>query len=196
LPSFIWYDAFSKPGTWPPLGLQLLEGLDEKVYTCAENQSINRTITDFKQRSCDDSLQEFLTDRRGYGLKTKRKINVDEHIIEYKGEPITEAEMLAKGGRNISYIFAVGQPVEKPYLDARHKGNKARFLNHRCGHGPKGPNCQMERWVVDNCARLILVAKRDIEIDEELTINYDAAFEDECWCGSPMCVSTNGKNEA
>ncbi|KAG4427034.1 hypothetical protein IFR05_017483, partial [Cadophora sp. M221] len=30
LPSFIWYDAFSKPGTWPPLGLQLLEGLDEK----------------------------------------------------------------------------------------------------------------------------------------------------------------------
>ena len=97
LSPLIWHDPFSKPGTWPPAGLQLLDGLTDSVQTCAENKSMNyecnadncvakdcknRTIADSRQYSSDGSLQVFLTDRRGYGLKTNREINADEYIVQ------------------------------------------------------------------------------------------------------------------
>ena len=51
-------------------------------------------------------------------------------------------------------------------IDATRTGNDARYMAHSLN-----PNCQCQRWVVDNQPRGFMVALRDIAPGEELTYN-------------------------
>uniref|UniRef100_A0A1I8EN13 Histone-lysine N-methyltransferase n=1 Tax=Wuchereria bancrofti TaxID=6293 RepID=A0A1I8EN13_WUCBA len=75
-------------------------------------------------------------------------------------------------------------------VDAYHKGNIARFINHSCA-----PNCEMQRWSVNGHYRIGLFALRG----EELTYDYNwDAFEFDdvtiCCCGAPNCRHFLNKN--
>ncbi len=52
-------------------------------------------------------------------------------------------------------------------IDATRTGNDARYMAHS-----QDPNCQCQKWVVDNQPRAFMVALRDIAPGEELTYNY------------------------
>ena len=114
-------------------------------------------------------------------------------IIEYTGERIPLARLLADAGA------AAGAPVytfrlnESTVVDGTRGGNEARLINHSCD-----PNCEV--YVFEE--RLYVYAMRDIARGEELTFDYhlsralkgatkrgaSAAYP--CRCGSPKCRGT------
>ncbi|VDO32418.1 unnamed protein product [Haemonchus placei] len=90
------------------------------------------------------------------------------------------------------YMFEIGSMI----IDATKKGNCSRFMNHSCE-----PNAVCEKWYVPRtpCAidRIGFFAKRDIELGEEITFDYQ--FENygreaqRCFCGAASCTGWIGK---
>lgn len=120
-----------------------------------------------------------------------------------KGTPIMEYE-----GKRISPQEADEQPSadpDNPYhtfffslsngkiIDGAQQGNDARWINHSCE-----PNC--EGHENDAGDRVFIIAKRDIEADEELLYDYALTIDEPlteelkknyaCWCGAPNCRGT------
>lgn len=95
---------------------------------------------------------------KGFGLIAKTFISQDTLIIEYVGELVTEKEyrsrLVTKQTQN-TYFMQYGR---KLYIDAEHKGNDSRFMNHSCN-----PNCQPRPWIVKGVERIGLFALHDIE---------------------------------
>ena len=52
-------------------------------------------------------------------------------------------------------------------IDAKYKGNRARFINHSCQ-----PNCETQKWLIDGETCVCIFALRDILPGEELTYDY------------------------
>lgn len=54
-------------------------------------------------------------------------------------------------------------------IDATTRGSICRLVNHSCG-----PNCRMEKWIVDGKPRMALFAgESGIMAGEELTFDYN-----------------------
>ena len=82
------------------------------------------------------------------------------------------------------YQFRVGPDL---VLDATKKGSVARFINHSCD-----PNCYavIKTTPQDGRRHIIIVSKRLILMDEEITYDYQFPLEDEkipCLCGAACC---------
>ncbi|KHJ97461.1 SET domain protein, partial [Oesophagostomum dentatum] len=129
-----------------------------------------------------------------------------QFIIEYVGEVVSSEEFakrLKRYGRDPThthhYMFEIGSMI----IDATKKGNCSRFMNHSCE-----PNAVCEKWYVPKtpCAidRIGFFAKRDIELGEEITFDYQFQnyglnyheFRREaqrCYCGAPSCTGWIGK---
>jgi histone-lysine N-methyltransferase SETD2 len=114
-------------------------------------------------------------------------------VCEYIGEVISHVSMekrmklytekkkhqhiymmeLQKG--EVSYFIAPNVPPsqhrDSQYIDATRKGGIARFVNHSCN-----PNCEIQQWTVGTHLRMVVAAKRDIAVDEELTFNYNMGY--------------------
>ena len=156
-------------------------------------------------------LRVFRTDDgRGFGLKTRDAIDGDDFVIEVLGEVVskrtaslrhfqyTSARDSGKGTEALPIYMSVLE--EGRVLDATHKGNESRFLNHSCR-----PNCALVKLrahpgadaeaSAKGEARLAVFTLRDIEAGEELTVSYDwrglnflaAEVERPCLC-SPGCT--------
>jgi len=71
-------------------------------------------------------------------------------------------------------------------IDARKKGNLARFINHSCN-----PNCQTRKWTVESELRVGIFALRDIPAKTELTFDYQferfGPKKQKCFCGEANC---------
>lgn len=97
----------------------------------------------------------------GRGIFTSVDIPADSLICKIEGEVIDEAECIRREEEeNNVYIFW----NDDSYIDTANT-TLIRHLNHYCS-----PNCY-----VDDCdeSSLVLVADRDIQAGEELTIDYD-----------------------
>ncbi len=125
------------------------------------------------------------------GVYALQVIKPNEFVIEYTGELVRPAiaemreakyEKMNVGG---SYLFRIDDQL---VIDATFTGNLARFINHSCD-----PNCFTKVITVDQRKRIVIYAKREIPIGEELAYDYKFPIEEgenvkvPCHCGSSRC---------
>ena len=134
---------------------------------------------------------------QGLGVFAARPIARGERVVEYLGELITMSEADVREAkyqkqRLADYMFTLDRRRDGNHIviDATHKGNVARLINHSCG-----PNCE-SRFESDGAGKkhIFIHALRDIPTGEELC--YDYCFDKEtdpakrlpCRCGAAKCT--------
>ncbi len=123
----------------------------------------------------------------GRGVFALTHIPKHTRIIEYKGERISQEEAderYSEAHENSPHtmLFEVN---DRLVIDATHKGNSARWINHSCA-----PNCEIE----DENERIFIESRRDIRPGEELTYDYNLQLGEPhtaaakrfhaCFCGA------------
>ncbi|KAF7292931.1 hypothetical protein MIND_01192200 [Mycena indigotica] len=123
-----------------------------------------------------------------WGLYAMEKISRGEMVIEYVGEIIRAqvAEKREKAyerqGIGSSYLFRIDEDL---VVDATKKGNLGRLINHSCD-----PNCTAKIITINGEKKIVIYAKQDIELGDEITYDYHFPFEQDkipCLCGSAKC---------
>lgn len=127
----------------------------------------------------------------GRGVFAAADIPKGAQIIEYKGKRASWDEALARPDSDPddpahTFLFEL---EDGRVIDARVRGNAARWINHSCA-----PNCVTHE---DDAGRVFVAAKRRIALGEELTYDYRLSVEGRltraeraqyaCRCGSPRC---------
>ncbi|KDN53551.1 SET domain-containing protein [Tilletiaria anomala UBC 951] len=124
-----------------------------------------------------------------WGLYAMEVIPKGDMVIEYVGEIIRQqvaderekAQELA--GIFSTYLFRVDDDT---VVDATHKGNIARLMNHCCT-----PNCTAKILTLNGEKKIVIYAKEPILPGQELTYDYKSSAGDEdaipCLCGSSGC---------
>ncbi|KAG7209902.1 hypothetical protein KM043_011498 [Ampulex compressa] len=139
-------------------------------------------------------LQKFMTEDKGWGVRTQQSIKSGDFILEYVGEVVSEREFksrMATRYANDTHHYCLhldGGLV----IDGHRMGGDGRFVNHSCE-----PNCEMQKWSVHGLPRMALFASRDIKPGEELTYDYNFALFNpsegqQCRCGSNACRGVIG----
>lgn len=144
-------------------------------------------------------VERFMTQNKGWGIRSKQAIKKDTFILEYIGEVVNEneyKERMRTQYKNDTHHYGLhlhGALI----LDGHRQSNECRFANHSCQ-----PNCVMQKWSVCGLWRMVLFARRDILPGEELTFDYKFTLFDSfnryegqvCRCESVNCrgvMSTN-----
>lgn len=114
-------------------------------------------------------VQCFITQNKGWGVKTNHLIKKDTYILEYVGEVVEKnvfEERMSTIYENDTNSYCL-QLEGSVVIDAHRMGNECRFVNHSCE-----PNCHMQKWLVNGRPRMALFSMRDIQPGEELTFDY------------------------
>lgn len=127
---------------------------------------------------------------QGRGLYARTAIKKGEMVIEYVGEVIrkelTEYRERYYNSRGIGCYMFTQQDTDY-VVDATMKGGQARFINHSCE-----PNCESKLLAIEEKKKIMILALRDIEQEEEITYDYMFEFDPEdkvaCLCGAPSCT--------
>ena len=127
----------------------------------------------------------------GRGVFAAAEIPKGAQIVEYKGKRASWDEALARPDSDPddpahTFLFEL---EDGRVIDARVRGNAARWINHSCA-----PNCVTHE---DDAGRVFVAAKRRIAPGEELTYDYRLSVEGRltraeraqyaCRCGAPRC---------
>ncbi|CAF3763812.1 unnamed protein product [Rotaria sordida] len=120
----------------------------------------------------------------GCGLFTLVDLIEGQMIIEYTGEVVrpclTDKRERENEGKGFGcYMFTVDS---MNVIDATHRGNKARFINHNCE-----PNCFAKTVLSGGIKHIVIYALMDISRGSELTYDYSFPEEDvkiPCHCGT------------
>ena len=136
----------------------------------------------------------------GNGVFAIAPIEKGERVVEYKGKRRTHEEVDADDTGDVdsghTFLFTLN---DEYVIDANHKGNKARWINHSCD-----PNCEAVIEEHDGKNRkkdkVFIEAIRAIKPGEELTYNYGITLDEPhtarlkkiwaCRCGSKKCTGT------
>lgn len=129
---------------------------------------LNAQIADKIQLNCMADLSiKLINNHVGYGVFAKHHISQGEYIGEFAGELKRSEDRLT----NVYYVdYSKGYVV-----DASLYGNETRFIND----GQKDSNCQA--WMIlghDGMAHIAMIAQRDIQAKEQLTMNYSNDYWD------------------
>lgn len=181
----------------------LYEGFEEleQEESRTSTRALNVSRSAFGLNSdlfADDNLSKNAKDTRlarsaihDWGLYANESIPANDFVIEYVGEVLRDeyAEIrerhYALEGIDSTYLFRLDNGT---VIDATKRGNGARFINHSCD-----PNCIAQVFDHEGFKRVVLFSLREIELDEELTFDYNfvkAQDEDgkvRCACGSANC---------
>jgi len=127
----------------------------------------------------------------GRGVFATEPIKRGQLIIEYKGQRTSWDEALARPDSDPddsahTFLF---QLDDGRVIDARVRGNAARWINHSCT-----PNCVTHE---DERGRVLIEARRAIRMGEELTYDYRLTVDGRltrreraqyaCRCGTSKC---------
>lgn len=135
------------------------------------------------------------SDLHGRGVFARRFIPKGTTLMEYEGKRISsdEADEQPSADPDNPYHTFFFSLSSGEIIDGAQQGNEARWINHSCE-----PNC--EGHENDAGDRVFIVAKRDIEKDEELLYDYALTIDEPlteslkqnyaCWCGAPQCRGT------
>ncbi|CAF0824467.1 unnamed protein product [Adineta steineri] len=123
----------------------------------------------------------------GCGLFTLIDLVEGQMIVEYSGEVVrpclTDKRERENEGKGFGcYMFTVDS---MNVIDATHRGNKARFINHNCQ-----PNCFAKTVLSGGSKHIVIYALKDIARGSELTYDYSFPEEDvkiPCHCGTSQC---------
>ncbi|CAF3372679.1 unnamed protein product [Rotaria socialis] len=123
----------------------------------------------------------------GCGLFTLVDLIEGQMIVEYTGEVVrpclTDKRERENEGKGFGcYMFTVDS---MNVIDATHRGNKARFINHNCE-----PNCFAKTVLSGGIKHIVIYALTDISRGSELTYDYSFPEEDvkiPCHCGTTKC---------
>lgn len=147
------------------------------------------------------SLYIFKTANRGWALKTLDAIPSGTFVVEYVGELIDQSQVKKRtriyNKTGVKYLFDLDYNVKGEAtfsIDATHKGNLSRFINHSCA-------ANLQTWPATSCNenrdmhRLYYISLRDIRAGEELTVDYSGGIINPkppkdaipCKCGSESC---------
>ncbi|KAK7019861.1 hypothetical protein R3P38DRAFT_3318722 [Favolaschia claudopus] len=111
-----------------------------------------------------------------WGLYAMEKISRGEMVAE-KREKLYERQ-----GIGSSYLFRIDEDL---VVDATKKGNLGRLINHSCD-----PNCTAKIITINGEKKIVIYAKQEIELGDEITYDYHFPFEQDkipCLCGSAKC---------
>jgi hypothetical protein len=140
------------------------------------------------------------SDIHGNGVFAIAPIEKGERVVEYKGKRRTHEEVDEDDTGDVdsghTFLFTLNDDY---VIDANHKGNKARWINHSCD-----PNCEAVIEEHDGKNRkkdkVFIEAIRAIKPGEELTYNYGIVLAEPhtarlkkiwaCRCGSKKCTGT------
>lgn len=160
----------------------------EPIYEC-NSKCVCADTCRFRvvARGCDYTFCIFKTDgngdtSRGWGLRAVERIPKGKFITTYNGDVVSYREKNRRDKTEeewkTTYMFDLDYNPEENdaeilAVDARFRGNLARFINHSCR-----PNLQINpSWNENQDRRMPLIAfftNRVINKGEELTIDYDA----------------------
>ena len=131
------------------------------------------------------------SDIHGRGVFATEKIRKGTVIVEYKGQRASWDDAMERPDSDPddsahTFLF---QLDDGRVIDARVRGNAARWINHSCD-----PNC---RTFEDEDGRVFIEAKRKIRPGEELSYDYKLQIEGRltkreraqyaCRCGKDKC---------
>lgn len=123
-----------------------------------------------------------------WGLYAMERISRGEMVIEYVGEVIRaqvadkREKVYERQGIGSSYLFRIDEDL---VVDATKKGNLGRLINHSCD-----PNCTAKIITINSEKKIVIYAKQDIELGDEITYDYHFPIEQDkipCLCGSAKC---------
>uniref|UniRef100_K3WGT8 Histone-lysine N-methyltransferase n=1 Tax=Globisporangium ultimum (strain ATCC 200006 / CBS 805.95 / DAOM BR144) TaxID=431595 RepID=K3WGT8_GLOUD len=133
----------------------------------------------------------------GFGLIAAEPIKAGEFVIEYVGEVIDDEEcerrMIQYRDRGETHFYML-ELDKDTLIDARYRSNESRFINHSCDS-----NSMTQKWNVDGMLRIGIFARRNISVDEEITIDYNFSHFGEavdCKCGSSACTGKIGRKRS
>lgn len=140
------------------------------------------------------------SDIHGNGVFAIAPIKKGEFVIEYKGKRRSHGEVDTEDSGDVesghTFLFTLN---DEYVIDANHKGNRARWINHSCD-----PNCEalLDEHEGKNRKkdRVLIEAIRSIKPGEELTYNYGITLDEPhtarlkkiwgCKCGAKNCTGT------
>ncbi|OUC47895.1 SET domain protein [Trichinella nativa] len=124
---------------------------------------------------CQDGLEVCEFPVKGRGVIATKKFYRDDFVVEYRGEliDINEAQRRERDYQNSSqvgcYMYYFSYKGKRYCVDATPESSHfGRLLNHSA----KDPNVKSKIVNIDDNPRIIFVAKRDVEIGEELLYDY------------------------
>ena len=180
------------PGSSSPNNSNNSGKLTVKYLFMQYAQSVRSNSTSFTIDSTSQGLALRLSSIAGFGLFATKQFLKNSLIIEYCGEMLNGDRLvdkrdayynsLGKRYRQSCYLFRLD---EFKVLDATHKGNLSRFINHSCD-----PNCYSRVVQIDGAKKLLIFASKIIEPGEEILYDYKFPDEDQkipCLCGSEKC---------
>lgn len=139
-------------------------------------------------------VERFMTQNKGWGVKTNQIIKKGTYILEYVGEVVNEREFKERMGTlYIDDIHHYCLHLDGGLvIDGHRMGSDCRFVNHSCE-----PNCEMQKWSVNGLSRMALFAMRNIQPGEELTYDYNFSLFNPhegqvCKCESKNCRGVIG----